>query len=302
MTDLTPDYSTATFLFRGTSFPAMRPAPALYLVATPIGNLSDITLRALDVIAGADRLACEDTRVTAKLLQRFGIANRAVAYHEHNEAESGAGLLAELQAGRSVALVSDAGTPLVSDPGFRLVERAVAAGIDVVPIPGASAPLAALTASGLPSDAFFFAGFLPTKEVARGKRLQDLVRIPGTLLFFESPNRVAEALAAMAEAFGPRPAAVCRELTKMHETIYRGLLPDLARDFAAMERVRGEIVVCVGPPEAEAPAGTEDADTILEGLLAEMKPTQAAQEAARLTGLPRRDLYQRALALKGRTG
>lgn len=295
----TPDGAAASFTLRGTNLPAPRPEPGLYLVATPIGNLSDITIRALETIAGADVLACEDTRVTAKLLQRFAISRRPVSYHEHNEAASGEALLAELLAGRSVALVSDAGTPLVSDPGFRLVERAIEAGISVIPIPGASAPVAALLASGLPSDAFFFAGFLPSKEVARAKRLEELVRVPGTLLFFESPNRIAASLAEMASVLGDRPAAVCRELTKLHETIYRGSLPQLAEHFAGEENVRGEIVVCVGPPAPAEDAGEEDVDTILTGLLAEMKPSQAAAEAVRLTGRPKRELYARALELKG---
>lgn len=277
---------------------APRPEPGLYLVATPIGNLGDITLRALEIIAGADRLACEDTRVTAKLLARFGIERRMFAYHEHNAEAAGAALLADLEAGLSVAVVSDAGTPLVSDPGYRLVREAIDRDIPVIAIPGPSAALAALLASGLPSDAFFFAGFLPQKEQARAARLQDLARVPGTLVFFEAPHRIAGSLAAMAQAFGNRQAAVCRELTKTFETIYRGPLAELAAQFAAMEKVRGEIVVCIAPPEAEAAASGEDADAILSGLLAEMKPTRAAQEAARLTGLPRRDLYQRALALK----
>ncbi|WP_185983940.1 16S rRNA (cytidine(1402)-2'-O)-methyltransferase [Aureimonas mangrovi] len=289
-----------SFLLRGQSVPAPRPAPGLYLVATPIGNLSDITLRALEVLAGADILACEDTRVTAKLLQRFAIDRRPVSYHEHNEAAAGEALLAELTAGKSVALASDAGTPLVSDPGFRLVERALEAGIAVVPVPGASAPLAALLASGLPSDAFFFAGFLPSKETARRKRLEALARVPGTLIFFESPNRVAAGLHDMAGVLGDRPAAVCRELTKMHETVYRGALSELAAAFDAMERVRGEIVVCVGPPAAEEAAEGADAEAILAGLLAEMKPAQAAAEAVRLTGLPKRELYAMALALKAK--
>jgi 16S rRNA (cytidine1402-2'-O)-methyltransferase len=221
-------------------------------------------------------------------------------YHEHNAEEAGAALLADLAAGRSVALVSDAGTPLVSDPGYRLVQQAVEAGIAVVPIPGASAVLAALCASGLPSDAFFFAGFLPQKEQARAARLQELARVPGSLVFFEAPHRIAASLAAMAAALGDRPAAVCRELTKAYETVYRGTLPELAEKFAVREQVRGEIVVCIAPPPAEATASGADADAILAGLLAEMKPAQAAQEAARLTGLPRRELYQRALEIKGR--
>ncbi|NDV88320.1 16S rRNA (cytidine(1402)-2'-O)-methyltransferase [Aurantimonas aggregata] len=290
-----------TFALFGQTRTAARPEPGLYLVATPIGNLGDVTLRGLEIIAGADRLACEDTRVTAKLLQRFAIKRRMTPYHEHNAEQSGAALLADLVAGQSVALVSDAGTPLVSDPGYRLVQLALDAGIKVVPIPGASAVLAALCASGLPSDAFFFAGFLPQKEQARAARLQELARVPGSLVFFEAPHRIAASLSAMATALGERPAAVCRELTKAYETVYRGTLPELAERFAAMEQVRGEIVVCIAPPPAEAAASAADTDGILAGLLAEMKPTQAAQEAARLTGLPRRELYQRALELKDRS-
>ncbi|RIX99099.1 16S rRNA (cytidine(1402)-2'-O)-methyltransferase [Aureimonas flava] len=293
-----PDEGRTGFALRGTPFAAARPEPALYLVATPIGNLSDITLRALEIIAGADVLACEDTRQTAKLLQRYAIRRRAWSYHEHSAEGADEALLAELAAGRSVALVSDAGTPLVSDPGYRLGREAIARGLPVVPVPGASAPLAALLASGLPSDAFFFAGFLPAKESGRRARLESLARVPGTLLFFEAPHRIADSLADMAAVLGARPAAVCRELTKAFETIYRASLPELAADFAAMERVRGEIVVCVGGPQGEDAEAPADVDAILRGLLAEMKPAKAAQEAVRLTGLSRRELYGRALALK----
>ncbi|MCE7026480.1 16S rRNA (cytidine(1402)-2'-O)-methyltransferase [Jiella avicenniae] len=295
------DQSAApTFTLLGQTRTASRPEPALYLVATPIGNLSDITLRALEIIAGADRLACEDTRVTGKLLQRFAIERRMTPYHEHNAQDAGPALIETVLSGGSVALCSDAGTPLVSDPGYRLVRSAHEAGVKVVPIPGASAVTTALVASGLPSDAFFFAGFLPQKEKARAERLEELVRIPGTLILFEAPHRIAASLAAMGETFPEREAAVCRELTKLHETVYRGTLPELAAQFAAMGEVRGEIVVCIAPPPAGSVAGEADADQILAGLLGEMKPAKAAQEAARLTGLPRRDLYQRALELKAK--
>ncbi|KAA0971719.1 16S rRNA (cytidine(1402)-2'-O)-methyltransferase [Aureimonas fodinaquatilis] len=293
--------SDRTYTIRDSVFAAPKPEPGLYLVATPIGNLSDISLRALEIIAGADRLACEDTRVTVRLLSRYGISRPMLAYHEHNAEDSGAALLTELEAGQSVAIVSDAGTPLVSDPGFSLSREAIARGIPVYPIPGASAPIAALLASGLPSDSFFFAGFPPQKQQARRARFEELARVPGTLMFFEAPHRIAESLDDMALVFGPRPAAVCRELTKLYETIYRGTLPELKAEFAAMERVRGEIVVCVAPPQAEEAATSEDADTILLGLMREMKPAKAAQEAVKLTGLSRRELYQRAMALKGGT-
>ncbi len=287
-----------SFTIRGTVFRVPRPEPALYLVATPIGNLGDVTLRALEIMAGADRLACEDTRVTAKLLARYGIRRRTVAYHEHNAREAGEALLADLEAGRSVALVSDAGTPMVSDPGFRLGEQAAERGIAVVAAPGASAPLTALLVSGLPTDGFFFAGFPPPKQAARRTRLEALARVPGTLVFFEAPHRIAESLADMSLVLGERPAAVCRELTKRYETVYRGSLAELARRFAEMETVRGEIVVCVGGPPPEAEGTPADVDAVLRGLLAEMKPARAAQEAVKLTGLSRRELYTRALLLK----
>jgi 16S rRNA (cytidine1402-2'-O)-methyltransferase len=277
---------------------AARPLEAaLYLVATPIGNLGDITLRALETIAAADLLACEDTRVTRVLLGRYGIRQRPVAYHEHNAVEAGPKLIAALEEGRSVALVSDAGTPLVSDPGFRLVEQALAAGIKVVPIPGPSAVLAALTASGLPSDAFLFAGFLPVKDGQRKTRLTELAAVPATLIFFESPRRVAETLAAMAEVFGDRRAAIGRELTKTFEETRTGTLAALAAHYAEAPTPKGEIVVCVGPP-AEKTEAPEDVDRLLTSLAAEMPASKAAAEAARMTGQPKQALYRRLLELK----
>ncbi|MER0237588.1 16S rRNA (cytidine(1402)-2'-O)-methyltransferase [Fulvimarina sp. MAC8] len=295
---MTQSNSSRTYTIRGAVHEARRPEPGLYLVATPIGHLDDMSLRALDVMAGAEQLACEDTRVTGKLLKRYGIDRRMTTYHDHSGEKAADTLIEAVRAGGSVALVSDAGTPLVSDPGYELVQAAIEAEVPVFTIPGASAVLTALAISGLPSDAFFFAGFLPSKEKARADRLEALLRIPGTLVFYEAPHRIAASLAAMSAALGDRPAAVCRELTKMHETVYRGPLSKLAADFAAMETVKGEIVVCIGPPAEDETPGEADIDGILEGLLAEMKPTKAAQEAARLTGLPRRELYQRALSLK----
>lgn len=279
---------------------AARPLePALYLVATPIGNLGDITLRALETLAGADVLACEDTRVTRVLLDRYGIQNRPFAYHEYNANEAGPKLIAALEAGKSVALVSDAGTPLVSDPGYRLGQMAIEAGLRVVPIPGASAPLAALVGSGLPNDAFLFAGFLPTKDKARRERLAELSDAPATLIFFESPHRIGDTLAAAADELGPdRPAAVCRELTKTFEEFRRGPLGELAADYAD-RTVKGEVVLVVGPPlEKPAPEAGE-IDAILNRLAADLPTAKAATEAAKRTGLPRKDLYQRLLALKG---
>lgn len=288
---------TRSFVVAGTVIPARPLAPALHVVATPIGNLGDVTIRALETIAGADLLACEDTRITRRLLDRYGIARRPLAYHEHNEAEAGPRLVAALKEGRSVALVSDAGTPLVSDPGFRLVREALAAGITVVPVPGASAPLAALVASGLPSDAFLFAGFLPQKAGPRDRRLAELAAIPATLIFFESPNRLPRSLAAMAEALGPRPAAVCRELTKAHEAIVTGTLAELAARFAETGPPKGEVVVVIGPPAAGA-ASEIDADALLLELSGTMAPARAAAEAARMTGLRKGDLYRRLTELR----
>jgi 16S rRNA (cytidine1402-2'-O)-methyltransferase len=279
---------------------AARPLePALYLVATPIGNLGDITIRALETLAGADVLACEDTRVTRVLLDRYGIENRPYAYHEHNADEAGARLLAALEAGKSVALVSDAGTPLVSDPGYRLGQLAIEAGHRVVPIPGASAPLAALVGSGLPNDAFLFAGFLPTKDKAKRDRLRELAKVPATLIFFESPHRIGDTLAAAADELGvERLASVCRELTKTFEEFRRGPLGDLASDYAD-KTVKGEVVLVIGPPAPDAAPDAADVDSLLAELSTTMPTSKAATEAAKLTGLPRKDLYQRLLELKG---
>ncbi|TPJ40743.1 16S rRNA (cytidine(1402)-2'-O)-methyltransferase [Mesorhizobium sp. B2-5-13] len=280
---------------------AARPLdPALYLVATPIGNLADITLRALETLAAADIVACEDTRVSRVLLDRYGIRRRTTAYHEHNADQAGPKLIAALEAGQSVALISDAGTPLVSDPGYRLVGEALDQGIRVVPIPGPSAPLAALTASGLPSDAFLFAGFLPVKVGQRLSRLEALKAVPATLIFFESPRRLAESLGAMVEALGgERKAAIGRELTKTYEEMRTGTLQALADHYAAADTPKGEIVVCIGPAEAKADE-PEDIDRLLLSLAAEMPASKAAAEAAKMTGGQKQALYRRLLELKDR--
>jgi 16S rRNA (cytidine1402-2'-O)-methyltransferase len=272
-------------------------APGLYIVATPIGNLADVTLRALATLAAADVIACEDTRVTAVLLRHYAIDRSLLAYHDHNAERQRPHLLALLGEGKAVALVSDAGTPLVSDPGFHLVQEARAAGHPVTPIPGTSAVLAALVASGLPTDTFLFAGFLPAKEGPRAARLSELAAVPATLVFFESPQRLSATLAAMVAAFGAsRTAVVARELTKLFETVVDATLAELAARFH--EPPKGEIVIVVAPP-VPARASPEEAERILRSLLAEHSPAKAASEAAAVTGLPRRDLYRRALALKG---
>lgn len=291
--------ASKSYLIGQTEIAARALDPALYLVATPIGNLADITLRALETLAGADVLACEDTRVTRVLLDRYGIRRRLTAYHEHNAAEAGPKLIAALEQGRSVALVSDAGTPLVSDPGFRLVGQAVERGIRVVPIPGASAVLAALTASGLPTDAFLFAGFLPVKNGQRRSRLEALKAIPATLVFFESPRRLADTMAAMEQVFGAgRAVVIGRELTKTFEELRRGSAAELAAHYAGAETPKGEVVICVGPPE-ERTETVEDIDALLLSLAAEMPASKAAAEAARMTGKGKPDLYRRLMELRG---
>ncbi len=271
--------------------------PALYIVATPIGNLSDITVRALETLAAADVVACEDTRVTRILLDRYGIARRTTPYHEHNAAEAGARLVERLQEGKSVALVSDAGTPLVSDPGYRLVEMALEAGIRVVPIPGASALLAALSGAGLPTDTFLFAGFLAAKAGQRRARLEELSRVPATLVFYESPRRLDDTLAAMAETLGDRRAVVARELTKTFEEFRRGTLDELAAHYADAGAPKGEVVICVAPPLAQS-ANEEDVDVMLAELVPELGASRAAAEAAKRTGLKKSDLYRRLMDMK----
>jgi 16S rRNA (cytidine1402-2'-O)-methyltransferase len=271
-------------------------APGLYIVATPIGNLRDITLRALDVLAGADLVLCEDTRVGGKLLAAHGISAKLERYDEHAAARARPMILARLAAGARIALTSDAGTPLISDPGYRLVREAAAQGVAVMPIPGPSALLAGLTVSGLPTDRFLFAGFPPPKSAARRQVFEELRAIPAALIFYESGPRLAGSLTEMAEVFGAREAAVARELTKIHETVLRGALADLASD-PRLDTPRGEIVVIVGPPAARI-ATWDESEAALREAVARLGPSAGAAEVARALGLPRRDLYSRALALR----
>jgi 16S rRNA (cytidine1402-2'-O)-methyltransferase len=273
-------------------------APGLYVVATPIGNLRDITLRALDVLAAADLVLAEDTRVAGKLLSAFGLSKPLERYDEHAAERTGPKALKALAEGARVALVSDAGTPLVSDPGFRLVRGAIAQGSPVFPIPGASALLAGLSVAGLPTDRFLFVGFPPPKSAARKAFFEELAGVRATLVFFEGGSRLAASLADMAQVFGPRDAAVARELTKLYETVTRGTLTDLAAD-PVMEAPRGELVILVGPGREEA-ATAADADAALADALARLRPAEAAAEVAKQLGLSRRDLYRRAMELKGR--
>lgn len=268
----------------------------LYIVATPIGNLGDITLRALETLKAADVVACEDTRVTAKLLHHYGIAAKTVSYHEHNAEAMRPKLMAEINAGRVVALVSDAGTPLVSDPGYRLVKEAVAAGLHVESLPGASSAVVALTLSGLPTDRFLFAGFLPPKEGAAREVLEELLPVRATLVFFESARRVGETLALMAEVFGAREAAVARELTKLYEEVRRSPLPALAAQYASQEP-KGEIVIVVGPP-AEEKVDAAVLDKHLRAALARTSLKEAVAEVALALRVPKNVVYARALAIK----
>jgi 16S rRNA (cytidine1402-2'-O)-methyltransferase len=280
----------------GATMEAPRAKAGLYLVATPIGNLGDITLRALEVLAGADVIACEDTRVTRKLADRFGIETSLTPYHDHNAAAARPKLMARLAAGEAVALVSDAGTPLISDPGYRLVREAQDLGFPVVAVPGASSVLTALSVAGLPTDRFFFEGFLPPKQGARQKRIAALAPMPATLVLFESGPRIAEALADLATGLGERPAAICRELTKLHEEVRRGTLADLAGDYAAGAESRGEFVVVVAPPPEEETAPAE-VDDLLRRALTRVSVKDAVGEVALATGKPKREVYQRALEL-----
>jgi 16S rRNA (cytidine1402-2'-O)-methyltransferase len=274
-------------------------APGLHVVATPIGNLRDITLRALATLAAADAVVAEDTRVTRGLLAHYGVSTPLIAYHEHNAEVVRPHLLARLAGGAALALVSDAGTPLVSDPGFRLVSETLAAGVAVTSVPGPSAVLAALVVAGLPTDRFYFEGFLPPKSAARRARVNELAAIPSTLVFFESPRRLAEMLADLAVELGPRQGVVARELTKLYETTRRGPLDQLAAEFAGESPPKGEIVVLVGPPLEAAPVDDDEIDKRLQTALEALSVKDAAAAVSAETGAPRRRVYARALALVG---
>lgn len=291
---------STTFTAFGLASEAEPLAPGLHIVATPIGNLRDVTIRALATLAAADAVLAEDTRVTRTLLAHYGITTPLVAYHEHSNDAVRERMVARLKAGEALALVSDAGTPLVSDPGYKLVQAAIEAGIGIVPVPGPSAVTTALVAAGLPTDRFFFEGFLPQKAGARRNRLEALVHVPGTLVLFESPHRLIEMLADAAAILGPdRAAAVTRELTKLYETVRRDSLGSLAERFAAEGPPKGEIVVVIGPATAQAAGPEDDAtlDAALRAALARHSIKDAASLVADETGQPRRQVYARALVL-----
>ena len=271
---------------------------ALYIVATPIGNLEDITRRALRVLGEVDLIACEDTRHTRKLLTHYGITTPTTSYHEHNERERAAELLARLLAGASLAIVSDAGTPAINDPGFRLIRLAIENDVQVIPVPGPSALITALVSSGLATDEFFFGGFLPAKTNARRAKLAELRQLPATLIFYEAPHRIAASLQDAREILGERAAFVGRELTKLHEELARGLLSELAARFAAGERVRGEIVLIIDREEIESDAAADNSITSVAALVAEFESAgldhrAALKKAARRLGIPRAEAYRR---------
>lgn len=275
---------------------------ALGLVATPIGNLGDITARALDWLRSADLIACEDSRVTQVLLRHAGIEKPIVSYHDHNAAAMRPKLLARVAAGERVALVSDAGTPLISDPGYKLVRAAIDMGLAVTMLPGPSAPIMALALSGLPSDRFLFGGFLPVKQAARRRAIEEAARAPVTLIFFETAPRLVDALIDLQAVLGERPAAVARELTKLFEEVRRGSLGALIAHYAQAGAPKGEIVIVVGPPE-EAAASAEEVDALLTRALSSMSVKDAAATVAAATGQPKRAIYARALELgKGSGG
>jgi 16S rRNA (cytidine1402-2'-O)-methyltransferase len=264
----------------------------LYVVATPIGNLDDISLRAIRILREVDRIACEDTRQTRKLLDRHGISKPLVSYHEHNEQARAEELLRELAAGKNIALVSDAGTPLIADPGYRLVAQARAQGITVSPIPGASAVLTALSASGLPTDAFFFGGFLPAKKTQRRKILEEMKRYPATLVFYETPHRILEALNDIAEVLGPRRVTLARELTKIHEEFLAGEPSELREALGKRPSIKGEITLVIGKAEALAAADATPIEAAFDKLLEAGVPRmEAMKTVARERGLSKREVY-----------
>jgi 16S rRNA (cytidine1402-2'-O)-methyltransferase len=301
--DTVREQTPRRYVIGATELEAPKLAPGLYLVATPIGNLRDVTLRALEILAAADLLACEDTRVSRKLLERYGIRRRLIPYHDRNADEARPKILAALAANASVALMSDAGTPLVSDPGFKLVRAAHGAGHPVSAAPGASSVLAALVVAGLPTDCFLFAGFLPAKPAQRRARIAELAGLPATLVLFEAGPRLAASLRDLAAGLGPRPAAVCRELTKLHEEVRRGDLEHLAQHYEHAGETRGEIALVIAPPAREArEAEPARVDALLRDALARGSLKDAVAEVATLTGRPRRELYRHALALREGSG
>lgn len=290
----------ARYVIGAHAFEAPRLQAGLYIVATPIGNLGDMTVRALATLAAADAVLCEDTRVTPKLLERYGIRARLVSYHEHNAAKLQPGLIERLKAGEALALVSDAGMPLVSDPGQRLVAACVEAGVAVTTVPGASAVLSALALSGLAAEPFSFLGFLPSRAGERKRLLAQFLATPATLICFESPHRIVDTLKELAILAPARKVSMAREITKLHEEVLRGLAADVAAILAGRESVRGEVTLVIGPPaDEENRASESDIEAAIDEALTSMPASQAAAHVAKALDLPKKDIYARILARKG---
>jgi 16S rRNA (cytidine1402-2'-O)-methyltransferase len=289
-------YTIGGFQFEARSLP-----PGLYLVATPIGNLRDVTLRALETLASADLICCEDTRITSRLLKRYGIAKSLKPYHDHNAAKVRPALLERLRGGASIALVSDAGTPLISDPGYKLVVGAIDDGHRIEVVPGASAPIMAVALSGIPADRFLFAGFLPAKSAEKRRALEEVRSIPAALVLFEAPGRVTDTLEAVRTVLGDRRIVIARELTKLHEEVMRGSADELLERIASRQALKGEITLVVAPPAEQAADPVEIEEALRMALLV-APPARAAADVAKRFGVPTKDLYALALRTKARAG
>jgi 16S rRNA (cytidine1402-2'-O)-methyltransferase len=294
--------SPHSYIIGAARFDAETLAPGLYVVATPIGNLGDITLRALATLAAADTVLCEDTRTSGKLMERFAIKTRLSPYHEHNAQKVRPAILERLQQGAAIALISDAGMPLVSDPGYRLVKDAVALGLPVTACPGPSAVLTGLALSGLPTDRFLFAGFVPQKQGERKRLFAEFEKLKVTLIFFESPHRIVETLQDLGLALPGREIAVTRELTKLHEEVLRGSAQEIAETLGARPAVKGEITLIVGPPVEEEAVSDEVLAEAIAIAIQAMPASKAASEIAKRFNLNRSDIYQRILDMKGDNG
>ncbi len=289
----------ARYVIGAHSFDAARLQPGLYIVATPIGNLGDMTVRALATLAAADAVLCEDTRVTPKLLERYGIRAKLISYHEHNAAKLQPGIIDRLKAGEALALVSDAGMPLVSDPGQRLVAGCIEAGVMVTTVPGASAVLSALALSGLASEPFSFLGFLPAKAGERKRLLAQFLATPATLICFESPHRIIDTLKELTELAPSRSISMAREITKLHEEVLRGLASEVADTLSARDSVKGEVTLVIGPPSDDERVVSEaDIEAAIDAALQGMSASQAAAHVAKSLDLPKKDIYARILARK----
>jgi 16S rRNA (cytidine1402-2'-O)-methyltransferase len=291
-----------TYIIGAHRFEADPIAPGLHVVATPIGNMGDITIRALATLAAADTILCEDTRTSGKLMERFAVRTRLAPYHEHNAQAVRPHILERLSQCASIALISDAGMPLVSDPGYRLVKEAAALGIPVTACPGPSAVLTGLALSGLPTDRFLFAGFVPQKQGERKRVFAEFAALRATLIFFESPHRIIETLHDLSAALPGRSVAVTRELTKLHEEVLRGTAEEIAAQLESRASVKGEITLLVGPPGEEEAVSEEDLDAAITQALSAMPASKAASEVAKRFRLNRADIYQRILAAKGGDG